>query len=261
MPTAPARQIALGDVHGCIHALDALLEEINPGRADEVIFLGDLIDQGHNSREVLDRVIELHQLARVTLIKGNHEEMMLAARDNPDERVLRSWENCGGVATLNSYRFGARLADVPDHHWAVLENARDFYETDAAIYTHASYDAELPMEQQLGHQLRWALFDADDLRPHVSGKPVVVGHTEQRDGEVLDLSFAACIDTACWRYGWLTAFDRAAGKSWQASRWGVLRLPGRSLAPRRPVAPAPHRFINPPPPSRPPHSRRCYRRS
>lgn len=228
MHSAPGRQIAVGDVHGCIHALDALLEEINPSRGDEVIFLGDLIDQGHNSREVLDRIIELHQVTRVTLIKGNHEEMMLAARDSPDERVLRSWENCGGVATLNSYRFGARLADVPDHHWAVLENAREFYETEAYIYTHANYDAELAMSDQPGHQLRWALFDVDDLRPHVSGKPVAVGHTEQSGGEVLDLGFATCIDTGCWRYGWLTALDRTTGRSWQASRWGVLRSPGEA---------------------------------
>src|SRR5688572_22348323 len=59
------RLIAIGDVHGCIHALDALLEAINPARDDQLIFLGDLVDQGANTREVLDRIVELHQVARV----------------------------------------------------------------------------------------------------------------------------------------------------------------------------------------------------
>jgi serine/threonine protein phosphatase 1 len=228
MPAAPSRQIAIGDVHGCIHAFDALLEAIAPAQNDELIFLGDLVDQGANTREVVDRVVELHQLARVTLIKGNHEEMMLAARDSPDERVLRSWENCGGVATLNSYRFGARLSDIPDHHWAVLENCRPYHETADFIYTHANYLPELPMSEQPGHRLRWALFDPEDEHSHLSGKPVTVGHTEQRDGEVLDLGFATCIDTGCWRYGWLTALDRTTGTLWQASRWGILREPGEA---------------------------------
>ena len=79
------------------------------------------------------------------------------------------------------------------------------------------------MSEQPGHQLRWALFEPEDMQPHLSRKPVTVGHTEQRNGEVLDLGFAACIDTACWRYGWLTAFDRTTGEIWQASRWGILR--------------------------------------
>jgi serine/threonine protein phosphatase 1 len=79
------------------------------------------------------------------------------------------------------------------------------------------------MAMQPDYQLRWALFEPDKMQPHVSGKTVVVGHTEQADGEVLDLGFAVCIDTACWRYGWLTAMDVTTKQTWQASRWGMLR--------------------------------------
>ena len=46
---------------------------------------------------------------------------------------------------------------------------------------------------------------AAEAQPHLSGKPVFVGHTEQRNSEVLDLGFAICIDTGCCRHGWLTA--------------------------------------------------------
>lgn len=220
------RLIAIGDVHGCIHALDALLEAIAPAADDRIVFLGDLVDQGPNSCEVLERIIDLQSRTKITLIRGNHEEMMLAARK--DEPALRFWENCGGVATLSSYRFGAKLSEVPDAHWELIEASLPYYETEDFIFTHANYDPELRMAEQLGHQLRWALFHPDEMQPHQSGKPVTAGHTEQRNGEILDIGFAACIDTACWRYGWLTAIDRQTGRSWQASKWGLLREQGEA---------------------------------
>jgi serine/threonine protein phosphatase 1 len=217
----PARQIAIGDIHGCVHALDALLNAIAPTPRDELIFLGDLIDQGADSREVLQHIIDLKRRTSVVLIRGNHEEMLLAATEN--EKALRYWENCGGVATLNSYRFGGRLDDIPKDHWLLLDECRDYYETDTHIFTHASYSPHLPMQYQPDYQLRWALFEPDRLEPHVSGKPVLVGHTEQKNGDILDLGFATCIDTACWRYGWLTALEVHTRELWQASRWGLLR--------------------------------------
>jgi serine/threonine protein phosphatase 1 len=215
------RLIAIGDVHGCVHALDVLVEAIAPAPDDRLVFLGDLIDQGRESREVLERIIELKQRSQVVLIQGNHEEMLYAAREN--EQALRYWERCGGVATLNSYRFGGTLKDIPQEHWALLDECQPFYETDEFIFTHANYLPDEPMTEQPGYYLRWALFEAAKEQPHFSGKSAVVGHTEQKSGEILDLEFAVCIDTVCWRYGWLTAIDVQTNQIWQASRWGVLR--------------------------------------
>lgn len=220
-PFAQGRLIALGDIHGCVHAFDALIEAIAPTPRDQLVFLGDMIDQGPDSREVLDRILELKRRTTVVLIQGNHEEMLLAARGS--EQARRYWEMCGGVSTINSYRFGGGLEDIPQAHWDLLDECLPYLETDEGIYTHANYLPELPMPLQPGSQLRWGLFEPTAMRPHCSGKPVVVGHTEQRDGEILDLGFALCIDTACWRYGWLTAVDLAARRTWQASRWGRLR--------------------------------------
>ncbi len=217
------RLIAIGDIHGCVHALDILLEAIAPAPADQLVFLGDLIDQGRDSAEVLDRLIDLKRRCQIFLIQGNHEEMLFAARTS--EPALRYWENCGGVATLNSYRFRATLDAIPEHHWELLNECRRYYETDAFIFTHASYLPDVPMSLQPEHQLRWALFDPAELRPHISGKPVTVGHTEQHNSEILDLGFATCIDTACWRHGWLTALEVRTRQLWQASRWGLLRDP------------------------------------
>lgn len=218
------RLIALGDVHGCVHALDAVLDAIGPGQGDHLVFLGDLIDQGRDSRDVLDRLLELPKRCRVTLIEGNHEEMILAARAG--EPALRYWEECGGYATLNSYRYGAGLSAVPDEHWRLIESAVPFLETAGFIFTHANYLPLVPMSEQPEHQLRWALFEPAEAHPHVSGKPVVVGHTEQRNCEILNLGFALCIDTSCWRHGWLTALEVSTGQVWQASRFGMLREPG-----------------------------------
>lgn len=226
MPNEPGRLIAIGDVHGCVHALDAVLAAIAPRAADQLVFLGDLVDQGRDTRDVLERLIELESRCRLTIIRGNHEEMMFAARES--EEALRYWEVCGGYATLNSYRYGARIGEIPDAHWQLLDKCRDFYETEHFIFTHANYLADLPMALQPEHMLRWALFDAAEVQPHFSGKPVTVGHTEQRTSEILDLGFAACIDTACWRHGWLTALEVRTREVWQASRFGMLREQGES---------------------------------
>jgi serine/threonine protein phosphatase 1 len=220
---ANGRLIAIGDVHGCAHALDAILDEMAPTARDHLVFLGDLVDQGKETKEVLARILELRERLRVTLIQGNHEEMMFAALEN--EPALRYWERCGGVATLNSYKFGAKLDDIPREHWQLLESCVPYLETDDFILTHANYLADVPMADQPGYQLRWALFDAEKELPHFSGKTVVVGHTEQKNAEILDLGFAICIDTACWKYGWLTSIDLHSREVWQASRWGVVREP------------------------------------
>ena len=218
-----SRLIAIGDVHGCFHALDVVLNAIEPEPDDCIVFLGDLVDSGKESREVLERIIALKRECNVVLIQGNHEEMMQAARES--EQALRYWENCGGVATLNSYRFGATLADIPAEHWALLDSCVPYHETDNFILTHANYAPDVPMAEQLAYALRWELYDSAKEKPHISGKTVVVGHTEQKDAEILDLGFSICIDTVCCKYGWLTAIDLKTREIWQASRWGILRDP------------------------------------
>lgn len=217
------RVIAIGDVHGCVHALDALVEAISPTAADTLVFLGDLIDQGHETRDVLDAVIELQKRCRVVLIQGNHEEMLQLARR--DSKAIPFWEDHGGVQTLNSYRFGGSINNIFPEHLALLDQCQPYFETETDIFTHANYLPDEPMALQPGHILRWAIFETEDVLPHISVKRVTVGHTEQLDGEIVDLGFATCIDTACWRNGWLTAFDRTTGQIWQASRWGRLREP------------------------------------
>lgn len=215
------RTIAIGDIHGCVFALNAILDAVRPELDDLIVCLGDVIDRGRESREVLDTLIDLDRTTELIVIMGNHEEILLGALEN--ERLLESWLNLGGAATVNSYRFGGTLRDIPDDHVHFLRRCRDFHETDRHLFVHASYDPDLPLPRTPPYLLRWTLLDDPAPRPHRSGKTVIAGHTEQKNGEILDLGCVKCIDTYCHGYGWLTALGVNSGQVWQASRWGVLR--------------------------------------
>jgi serine/threonine protein phosphatase 1 len=228
------RVIAIGDVHGCSDALAAIIGAVAPGPTDTVVALGDYIDRGPQSRDVLNQFIALADRCRLIPLLGNHEEVLLDALR--DISTLRRWLNLGGADTLRSYGWrsgGPRraLADwFPESHRTFLAGCRSYFETATHLFTHAGVVSELPMEEQPGLALRWRVTDAATATPHQSGKVVVVGHTPQRSGEVLDLGFLVCIDTNCVRGGWLTAFDTTTGAIWQADRSGRLRVKSRTQA-------------------------------
>lgn len=222
------RIIAIGDIHGCAHALEALLGEIRPGPADQIVCIGDVIDSGRDTNLVVERLLALSSECSLVCIMGNHEEMLLGALEN--ERLKESWLICGGMATLSSYKFGGDIDVIPDEHIDFIRTFHDWYETDEHIFVHANYDPRLPLAEQPTHALRWSLLEAFAPEPHTSGKTVIVGHTEQKGGEILDLGCVKCLDTYCYGYRWLTALDVQSGQAWQASRWGVLRDPGETIA-------------------------------
>src|SRR4051812_30312448 len=77
------RTIAIGDVHGCLRALAALLDAIGPDWEDTLVPLGDYIDRGPDSRGVLDQLLALAKRCRLVPLLGNHEEMLIAAVQGP----------------------------------------------------------------------------------------------------------------------------------------------------------------------------------
>ncbi|MDG2383719.1 MAG: metallophosphoesterase [Pirellulaceae bacterium] len=215
------RIIAIGDIHGCSFALESLLDVIRPTLHDQIVCLGDVVDCGRETRNVLDTLLNLREQCQLTMILGNHEEMLLNAFD--DSGLLSTWLNLGGYDTINSYRYAGTIADIPSDHIAFIREFRDFFETEGHIFTHANYDPELPLAEMPGHVLRWSLLEEPFPTPHRSGKVAIVGHTEQHNGEILDLEHVKCIDTCCHGYGWLTALDVNSGNYWQTSRWGAFR--------------------------------------
>jgi serine/threonine protein phosphatase 1 len=222
-----SRLIAIGDIHGCVHALEALLEAIRPSPSDELIVLGDFIDMGRDTKDVIDRLIALERECRLVKILGNHEEMLLSALENP--QLISHWLDSGGIYTIHSYRYLGGMEAILPEHVEFIRRAKPSHETEEFIFTHANYDPDLPLAEQPEYLLRWAVLEPPYPGPHRSGKTVLVGHTEQKSGEILDLGYLKCIDTRCHSYGWLSALDVSTNTLWQASRWGALRQTGESL--------------------------------
>jgi len=108
---------AIGDVHGEADMLERLLEDIRfdaqrLGLAHKIIFLGDLIDRGPDSRSIVVRAMELETSGEAASIKGNHEELMLHAYDREETIGLYHWANNGGDETIASYE---RINGKQDH--------------------------------------------------------------------------------------------------------------------------------------------------
>jgi serine/threonine protein phosphatase 1 len=212
------RIIAIGDIHGCSLALRTLIDTISPQTNDLIIPVGDYVDRGPDSRGVVEQLIELSRRCQLVPLLGNHEIMMLAAVQDHD---ISFWLECGGDATLNSY--GGEINSIPEEHFAFLSSCHRYYETAEHIFVHANYQYDLPLNRQPDHLLFWTHISYAAPPPHQSGKTVIVGHTPQATGEVLDLNHLIGIDTYCFGTGWLTAINAETREVWQADKEGVLR--------------------------------------
>jgi serine/threonine protein phosphatase 1 len=217
------RVLAIGDVHGCLRAWDALLAEVAPAPSDWIVTLGDYIDRGPDSCGVLQRLLELHRGGRLIALSGNHEEMLLRVRE--DFSTLGDWLAFGGQEALDSYAragFGSDLQAIPETHWSFLQEVCvDRFETDTHFFVHGNVIPRLPLSQQPTEVLRWQKFS--NPPPHCSGKIMVCGHTHQRSGLPRNLGHAVCIDTWAYGNGWLTCLDTASGQIWQANQQGETR--------------------------------------
>ncbi len=215
------RTIAIGDIHGCTAALEAVLKAAAPRREDTVVVLGDIVDRGPDTCGTIECLLDLAEECRLVAILGNHDEMLLDIADGGDW-LLDDWLHFGGTATLESY--GCNLPEeLPAEHLQFLESCLDYFETDGHIFLHATYRPDRPLADQPPAALRWESLHDMVPPPHQSGKRVIVGHTAQREGQILDLGHIVCIDTFCYGGKWLTAMDVESGDLWQADARGRLR--------------------------------------
>lgn len=217
------RTLAIGDIHGCRTALDHLLNVVNPLPGDTLITLGDYVDRGPDSKGVLDRLLELHAGEQLVPLRGNHELMMLAANERAQDMV-GFWLECGGIETLASYGPEAALEDIPELHWNFLKHrCVDWHETERHIFVHANLHPDWPLHEQASRDLHWEPLVANLHQPHISGKTMICGHTQQRSGKPLVLDRAICIDTWAYGNGWLTCLDVESGDWWQANELRATR--------------------------------------
>ncbi len=214
------RTIVIGDIHGCLQALDAILAAIRPQPNDTLVTVGDYVDRGPDSKGVIERLLSLREQVHLVPLLGNHEEMMLDALEKRIEPF--GWLNHGGAQTLESYGFTGDTNVVPETHLEFLRNLQTYFENDTHFVVHANYDPRLPLAEQPTELLRWVKLTERMPGPHVSGKIAVVGHTHDRQGEILKLPHLICLDTYCYGGRWLTAMDLDSQMVWQATREGEL---------------------------------------
>jgi len=205
--TNRSRILAIGDIHGRLNSLIALIGYVQPTPADLIITLGDYIDRGPDSPGVIERLIDLHRTHRVISLRGNHEQMMIDWRGGAIEG--NRWKSMGGEATVEAY---GSMSKIPDSHWQFLEQTcRNYHETRSHIFVHGHVESDLPMNEQPTYALHWRYLK--HAEPHRSRRTIVCGHTKQRSGYPANLGHTICIDTA----NWLSCLDVGAKRVYQAN--------------------------------------------
>ncbi len=215
------RLFAIGDVHGCLSALSGLVKEIELGKDDTVVMLGDYVGKGADSCGVISFLFSLGNRCRLVPLLGNHDFIMLAALEGTLSR--ESWALFGGQRVLDSYPDTPQMNRIPVEHHAFLRSCRRFHETESHLFVHASYVPNLRLAETDDATLLWTKIREELPGPHLSGKTAIVGHTSQKSGNVLNAQHLLCIDTNCCAGGWLTAFEVNSGTITQVDLQGRLR--------------------------------------
>lgn len=212
------RKIAIGDVHGCTHALKTLVDSLELTNNDTLVTLGDYVGKGDDSNGTLEYLIKLKSRCNLITLLGNHDFLMRSVLRN--ELSVGAWFSLGGQSVLTSYGTDSDVTTVPESHRVFLEKCKLFHEMSTHIFVHACYQAELPLAETDEFILLWERLTEVLPDGHCSGKIAVVGHTRQDSGEILDAGHLVCIDTGCVSGGRLTALDVMNKVIWRTDRLG-----------------------------------------
>ncbi len=182
------RTVAIGDIHGCAKTLRRLIEqEIRPARQDSLIFLGDYIDRGPNSKGVIDYLISLTEAGfSCVFLRGNHEQTLLDALEfektkkrtffgTPKNKTFESWYlSYGGRETFNSYGI-TEIKDFPQEHAAWMASTRLYWETETHLFAHAGFNFTQDDIFADTHSMMWIRdFEYDSAK--AKSKKVIHGH-------------------------------------------------------------------------------------
>ena len=217
---------AIGDIHGQVTMLRALLDKLRAlplKDEDTLVFIGDYVDRGEDSRAVIETLIQLKQERPDTVfLRGNHEQLMLDARFGPPPQpglregfilhseLMLNWLQNGGVDTLLSYDVQDFLRwweALPESHWQFLQETQIEYVTPRYHFVHAgllppgeTWEADgWDIDPRLWIREPFLSSEAD-----FEGRIVVFGHTPQMGGNPLLLPNKIGIDTGAAYGGWLT---------------------------------------------------------
>lgn len=176
------RIIAIGDVHGCAETLKTLItEKVRPTSSDTLIFLGDLIDRGPKSKDVLDFIFNLENTKNnVIRILGNHEEYLIKTWERRQKKHLfadnveKQWFNVGAAATLRSFDT-KNVRDIPACYITKIKEARKLFITNDFVFVHAGLDFTQD-DPLLAEDMMTTIRDFSVQREKIGGRRVIHGH-------------------------------------------------------------------------------------
>jgi serine/threonine protein phosphatase 1 len=194
---------AIGDVHGCLDKLVRLLARCRQhggGEPRRLVFVGDYIDRGPDSRGVIETVLALQRAQEVICLRGNHEAMVMDALETNDHTL---WLRNGGGDTLANYGV-TRAAELPAAHLDWIAALRPTFDDGRRLFVHAGVNPALPLDRQDERDLVWI------REPFLSsrrdyGRLIVHGHTPLTTGVPDHRANRLNIDTAAVFGGPLTA--------------------------------------------------------
>jgi serine/threonine protein phosphatase 1 len=208
---------AIGDIHGCADELNQLLAKLPIDSDSTLVFLGDYVDRGPNSKDVIQTIIELSHDYHVEALMGNHEDMMLEFIRDPSSPLAGFFILNGGSATLASYAMAGNQYEFPDAHVHFLKNLKLFYETEKHFFVHAGVpDIKLNeiQPERDRNELLWVRKKFLDSRFRWN-KTIVHGHTPV---DAVDIQkHRINLDTGCVYDGSLTAMEVHSGEVYQVS--------------------------------------------
>jgi serine/threonine protein phosphatase 1 len=210
MSETSQRRIVIGDVHGQYEGLMTLLTAIAPGSDDQLYFLGDLIDRGPQSAQVIDFVKQNNY----PCLLGNHELMLLdvLTSGNASNSTMQAWLYSGGQATIASYQ----EATIPQEHIDWLTKLPTYIDLGDIWLTHAGVDPFMPLNKQTAEQFCWIREEFHGIeKPYFPDKLIIIGHTITftfpgvTPGQLVQGNGWLDIDTGAYhpKSGWLTALD------------------------------------------------------
>lgn len=191
---------AVGDIHGCLVQLKKLITSLHLKNRDTVVFVGDYVDRGPDSRGVIDFLIALSANIDCHFVRGNHEQMFLDYLNGAQGSTI--WAYNGMESTLDSY---GSIRAVPNYHIDFLIDTVPYFEIDNFLFVHAGVRPGIPLKKQDEQDLLWIREPFLSSVKPMKSKKVIYGHTPLFGGPLIQ-KHKVGIDTGCVYGGYLTAY-------------------------------------------------------
>ena len=165
---------AIGDLHGCYHSFEKLLSKIGLNNDDELFLIGDLVDRGPYSRQIIDKVFDLQNSGiRVEVLRGNHEEIMIKSMKS--KAYFNHWKKWGGKETMESFE-EKKPKDISKKYRKFLKSLPYFIELDDFVLVHASLNFEIPNFRDDLHSMLFSRTHSHDKK-QIGRRIILHGHT------------------------------------------------------------------------------------